>query len=695
MFKTEYPFARILLPMIMGIVLFYFYSNPYSLTVLKVFVSFCCLFLLFVNLYYKNLNAQRFKGFVGISIFTFFFMLGGLLCVLNNDRLDEHYFGDKKFSHLKILVQDEPEQSNQILRFKATVTGGYTSFKQQRATGQLLVAIKLDSLHPIKLQYGDELIIAGKHVEIEPPYNPSEFNFKGWLASQNIYNQAFINQIQVIKTQRNKGNPILAFALKLREKQISKYRNLIKNDEAFAVASTLILGYRANLSQETLAAYSKTGTIHALSVSGSHVAILFLVLDFFLGFLEKKKSLKVLKFIVICTLIWAYATITGLSPSVIRSAIMISIFIASKTFAQNKNSYNILAFAAFCQLLYNPFLIWDVGFQLSYISVFGLIYLQPKIYKWIFVKNNWLDKVWQLIALSLSAQVVTFPLSIYYFHQFPVYFLLGNLFIAIPLFIIMLLGIAILVPVLDHLAPIFEWIVVITNYILKRIADLPYSTFSALWINLPELLLLSLSLGLFVYSMSKFNKKALFAALTLFIIYQSLVIYNGFSASQQRKIIFFSLRKHYACAFICAHTAILATDLTADHKSYQYFVKPALDEMQIKTIDFIDLRRDTAIKGLIKKDHQIIFDRYKMLLIDESLNGKKIKLSGSFSSLWLHNNTKYKLEHSPTGLCYSSLIIDASNKDYKISQFKSFADNNKKGVHILKKNKAYLIDLSE
>lgn len=114
-------------------------------------------------------------------------------------------------------------------------------------------------------------------------------------------------------------------ALKLRAAQVNKYRKLIKNDEAFAVASTLILGYRADLSKETLAAYSKTGTIHALSVSGSHVAIIFFILDFLLIFLNKKNSLRILKFIIICSLIWIYDLITGLSPSVLRSAIMITI----------------------------------------------------------------------------------------------------------------------------------------------------------------------------------------------------------------------------------------------------------------------------------------------------------------------------------------------------------------------------------
>jgi len=681
--------------MTIGILVFYFFPNTACLLLLKIVTLIILVIILAINFTYKKLNAHRFKGITGILIFAFFFVFGGLLCLLNNETLNEHYFAKKSYPYLKIWVNDEPEQTNDILRFKARVVSGYENWKQVKLNGQLLVALKLDSINPVRLKYGDELIISAKYLEVEPPYNPAEFDFKSWLAGQNIYEQTFINQNHLLKTQRNIGNPIIKFALDLREKQVAKYRKMIKNDEAFAVASTLILGYRADLSKETLAAYSKTGTIHALSVSGSHVAIIFLVLDFFLIFLNKKRALRIFKFVLICSLIWTYALITGLSPSVVRSAIMITIFIASKTFAQNKNSYNILAFAAFCQLVYNPFLIWDVGFQLSYISVFGLIYLQPKIYKWVYIKNKWLDRIWQLIALSLSAQLVTFPLSIYYFHQFPVYFLFGNLFISIPLFIIMILGIAILIPFIDRLAPIFEWIIVTTNTVLKWIADLPYSTFSAVWINLPELLLLCLALGLFVYSLSRFNKKILFTSLSVFIAYQSMVFYDDYIAGKQKKIIFFSLRKNYSTAFIDAHNAILVTDLEPENKNYQFFVKPALDEMQIRNIRFINLKQDTVLGTFIKRNRQVIFDQYKILLIDESLNYKNIKLSGEFSSLWLHNNTRYKLNNLPKEVHYKSIIIDASNKDYKIEEFKVFAENMKKGANILKKNKAYLIDLSQ
>jgi competence protein ComEC len=695
MFKAEYVFVRILFPFLIGIGLFYFLPTKNCLHFLKMTMVLCVLSTTALNVTYKKFNTYRYRGAIGILIFMLFFNLGGLLCLQNNERLKENYFANKPCTNLKIWVKDEPQRSNNILRFRAEVISGYHRGQQLKLSGQLLFAVKLDSLKPIRIRYGDEIMVSTKYAEVEPPYNPAEFNFKAWLGSQNIYHQAFIDQDHLIKTGNDNGNPLIWLALNLREKQIEKYRKLIKDKEAFAVASTLILGYRADLSQETLAAYTKTGTIHALSVSGAHVAIIYVVLDFLFLFMNKKPVLKIMKLILICALIWGYALLTGLSPSVVRSAIMISILITAKVLSKNTNSYNVLAFSAFCQLLYNPFLIWDVGFQLSYLAVFGLIYLQPKIYNLMYVKNKWIDKLWNFTAMSLAAQVVTFPLSIYYFHQFPLYFLFGNLFITIPLVLMMYLGIAILVPWLSFLAPIFEWIITFTNQVLRWISNLPYATFSSIWINLPEFILLSSALGLFIYGLANFNKRFIFSSLLIFVCYQVLIVTDDLNACHQQKIIFFSLRKNYAAAFIHGKKIILVTDLKNTDRNYDFFVKPALTQLQADKISLISLNKDTILGDFILKNNQIAFRHYKILLIDDGLNYKTLAGNGIFSSLWISGNTKFNLATLGPDIKYKTVLIDATNKDYRIEIFKKVVKNNHLYIHILKKNKAYLVQLTQ
>lgn len=693
-FKSEIVFVRMLLPFMAGVFCSYNYGAKIFIIPTLIVILLLFLYLIAVNLLYKKIKAYNFKGITGLFFYFFCFALGGLLCLMNNQTLKDDYFANQNYEYLKVWVSNEPAQTNDILRFEVEVTDAVKNNKIQKTTGKLLIALKVDSLNPLGLNYGDELLITAKYLPVEPPYNPGEFDFKSWLASKNIYQQTFINQNQIVKTHKIKGSAVKKYAIEERKKQVAIYRRLIINDEAFAVASTLVLGYRANLSKETLAAYSKTGTIHALSVSGAHVGIIFILLTVMLSFLDRNKFLKVLKVVIICFLIWYYALLTGFSSSVLRSAIMISVFILTKAFNKKSNNYNILAFTAFCLLFYNPFFIMDVGFQLSFISVFGLIYLQPKIYKWLYFKNKWIDKLWAAVALSLAAQLATFPLSIYYFHQFPVYFLLGNIFILLPLMGIMYLGIAILVIRVNFVAPFFEWMITFTNNGLKWISELPFSGVTSIWLAQWQLILLTFALLLLIYSLVNYRKKLLVSAVCLLIIFQSYTSYSKILAMRQRKMISFSLRKNYATAFIDRDHAILVTDLNPNENNYKFFVQPGLDKMQVKNVSFINWEQDTLVSSFQKYKHQIRFHNYQILLLDSTFNYKKIENQPHYNSIWIHKSPRIKIENLKDRVKFSTLLIDASNKDYKIEQYKTEANKFGLDHHVFKKNNSYLIDLN-
>ncbi|WP_214227550.1 ComEC/Rec2 family competence protein [Pedobacter sp. B4-66] len=616
-FKAEVVFLRILLPFSMGIIAFY-HTTSASLVY---WIGLLCLIsftiLIIINLFYKKLKAYNFKSWTAVLIYILLFLLGAFTCIANKQRLNKDYFGVKKQAYLRVWVNDEPQLKSGILRFRASVTKSYLPKKSDpiesiKAIGKLMVSVKTDSLNSIRLSYGDELIIPARITEIAPPYNPAEFDYKSWLASQNIYHQVYLKQAQLTKTNTSQGNPIIAYALALRTKQVQYYRKRIKDDDAFAMAATLILGYRADLSQETLSTYSKTGTIHALSVSGMHVGLIYLVLNWMLQYLNRNSLLKLLKVGTIIILVWLYALLTGFSPSVLRSAIMLSAFIIAKSFNRQSNSYNIIAFAAFCLLVYNPFLIWDVGFQLSFLAVLGLIYLQPKIQNWWHPQNKWINKLWGIIAMSLAAQLITFPFSIYYFHQFPIYFLISNLFIMVPIALLMYLGIVILLGRFEFLAPIFEWLIKFTNSGLKWIADLPLSSLSAIWISRTELLLLSVALYCIAVALAGFKKRMLLFSLTCFMVFQSFAVYDKVEAIYQKKIIVFNIRKNYATAFISKQKAIVFTNLLPENKGFKYFIQPALDQHKIKEIVCIKGNKDTTIADFKLKNQDVAFYNYRI-----------------------------------------------------------------------------------
>ncbi|TDQ11146.1 ComEC/Rec2 family competence protein [Pedobacter metabolipauper] len=656
--RSEFVFVRILAPFALGIFLFYPVDHLEQITWLYRICAFLLLIVLFVHIFYKRLKAYRFKGINGLIIYLFIFSLGGLCSVINKQPLAADHYKHQKANYLKVMVDDEPQLKGHILKFKAKVICAYqcsypsttqnqidhysinAKFDQRSqhsqgfqrsqgsqrsqeddqllkittntATGTILIAVRTNIRQPINLIYGDQLVIPSKLNTIDPPFNPSEFDYRFWLAAQHIDHQAYLYPNQLVKTKSNTGNIIKAFALKTRAAQVSFYRKVIKGDDAFALASTLILGYRADLSQETLSIYSKTGTIHALSVSGMHVGLIYLIINWALQFLNRSKLMKYIKTFLILALIWMYALLTGFSPSVLRSAIMLSVFIIAKTCSRRTNSYNTIAFSAFCLLVYEPFLIWDVGFQLSFLAVLGLIYLQPKIQNWVYIKNKWINKIWSATAISLAAQLITTPFSLYYFHQFPVYFLLSNLFIMLPTALLMYLGILILLGKFEFLGPAFEWLINFTNSGLEWISTLPGANLSSIWLNKIELLLLCMALTTLATALSSFKKMHLYISLMCFLMLQSIHSYGWVTALKQKKMIIYNLRKHHATAFIYAERAIVMTDLDPNGKAFHYFIKPGLDRDHVQKIIFINGNRDTTTSFFSLKGNTITFLKFRM-----------------------------------------------------------------------------------
>lgn len=602
--QAEIVFVRLTIPFIFGILIYYQTTNMVSQTGLAIACLLLFIALLLLNVCYLQWRAYRYKPLIKVAFYLLSFLVAGLLTINHKEELTDAHFTRKPCDFIRIRIDDEPQLKNHIIRVKALVLESIKGDSKTRGSGHLLVSIKLDSGSRFKLAYGDELLIPAQFETLESARNPFQFDTKSWYARQNIYHQTFVKDTKILKTRTNAGNPFIGWAIQLRKQQVDLYNKLLKGSEARAVAATLILGYRAELSAETLAAYSKTGTIHALSVSGMHVGLIYLVLQYALSFMDRRHIGKLMKFTLILTLIWIYALLTGLSPSVLRSVIMLSVYVLAKTFNQQTNSYNILCFSAFCMLIYNPFQLYDVGFQLSYLSVFGLVYLQPKIYHWFHFKFSIFNKLWSALSLSLAAQLVTFPLATYYFHQFPVLFLVSNLFILLPMSLIMYLGIFILLTRFYFLGPLFEWLINFTNSSLEKISRLPYSVYAGIWLDGLELTLLILSTLLITLSLVQYQKKLLLFGLAILVVLLGLCAYDKWTYHDQRMLVFFSLPKGQATAFIQGSQATLLTDLDPASSAYKFNVEPLLMHNQIFSIDFIKKHQIYRYKQLQIKKHE-------------------------------------------------------------------------------------------
>jgi len=691
--KGEIPVVLLLLPFLLGIWLglnLLSGVNVAWLTVVLVALSF--LFIL-LNLNYSRFNLYK-QRWLGGSLIIFILFLFGLISVIGHSELNKsNHFSKIPAQYLIVKISNEPVLKNGLLRFTARAEESIDKEKRLSASGTLLVSIKDSSAK--NLYYGDELLIPVKYNPIDPPFNPAEFNYKMYLANQNIFYQAFLYPKQYALVNTNTGNPIIAHSLRLRQQLVEKLKLNMRDTGAVAIASTLILGYKADLSNDILEAYSKTGTVYVLSVSGAQVAIIYILLTFAFKFGDRYKHCRLIKAVIIIAIIWYYAMLTGFSLSVCRVSVMVSMVIIGKTFSRYVNTLNILAISAFFLLIYDPFFITEVGFQLSYIAVSGLIVFQPVVYKWFKFKNKWADKLWAVCSVSIAAQLVTFPISAFYFHQFPVYFLISNLFVVVPAMVIMYSGILYLilpqVPVVSKsIAFVLEKTIMLMNKGLAIIEHTPYAGINKIWLTIPEYLLLyAIIISLFYFLYDKRTWLLKLSLLCMLLFCSSLSVKN-ISMSRSNSITFLNLKKHQGIVFKNGNRAIILTDIKPTDKIYQYSIQPYLDSCQVSNASVYNLSANINTSYLEKKYGLIQFLNKRIFIFDRLLkyNIPSQKLKTDY--IYLTGNPGAGLSIINSNFDYHILVIDGDNTDNRINRIEKEEKNKRIDYKILKRNNSFI-----
>ena len=304
-------------------------------------------------------------------------------------------------------------------------------------------------------RYGEVWLIRGHPDLSKPPLNPGEFDYRRYLEYRQVYHQQYIHPDQYRLLRLEPPSVLVAISMRAAEQLDGVFRHYIKAKREYAIASALVLGIKDDVDVATKQAYTNTGTTHIMAVSGLQVGLLFAAMSLVLKTLfGRVRGFRLWSALVGLVVIWSYAFLTGLSASVLRATVMFTLIIIGRAAGRQDMIFNTLAVAAFGLLVYNPFLVADVGFQLSFLAVLSIVYLQPRIaqaldveayfyarrhpwqpkaVQWSWRSSGWfLDKVWQATALSLAAQVATFGLGLFYFHQFPLSFLFSNL-VAVPI----------------------------------------------------------------------------------------------------------------------------------------------------------------------------------------------------------------------------------------------------------------------
>ncbi len=262
--------------------------------------------------------------------------------------------------------------------------------------------------------------------------NPGEFDYRRYMNDRGFFWEGYVKKDAWCRLSGQQKRSLFALAARVRASLVGLLREHGLRGRHLAVAAALLAGEREYLDKETRTLFSASGVMHILAISGLHVGIIYLVLMWLFSPLKKIESLKYIRFFVILAALWGYAFITGLSPSVTRAALMFSLFLAADIFQRKNNPFNTLAVAAFLMLMINPLLVRDVAFQLSYLAVLGIVAFYRPFTRPLRTGLPLIDRLWSLVAVSLAAQVTTFPLTLYYFHRFSFLFPLTNILV-IPL----------------------------------------------------------------------------------------------------------------------------------------------------------------------------------------------------------------------------------------------------------------------
>jgi len=559
-FWHRVPVVRLLLPFVSGIGISMFYPPGLWFP----FVVFLVTFLAAIVLYF-SIRQFAHRWFFGAIVTLCLFSGGMALHQYQNElRSDTHFSGFPRTAYLIIKVDEQPVPKATSWKMKCKVLGVADSTGAQRAvTGSLMLYAKKTGSRPV-CHYGDILTVAAGSVRpVSPPQNPDEFNYKRYLAFNNIYFQAYTDQLTDLHC--NKANPVRKWVYGVQQYFKKVLAQNIGAQNETGVAQALLYGYDDDIDAETVQAYSNTGTLHVLAVSGMHVGIIFMILGLFLRFMDKQQKLKIAKGILILAVLWLYSLLCGLSPSILRATVMFSFIIVADLLGARSSIYNTLAASAFVLLCYDTNMLANVGFQLSYLAVIGIVFFQPLISNW-YTPSGWLmNEIWKITAVSIAAQLVTFPVGLLYFHQFPNCFLFSNLIIIPLTTIILYMGMVLLVVskwawLAALLGKVIYYAIVFTNGIVKMVEQIPSSYVNGIHISIFQSILLYIIIGaitaFFLLKRPVYFKTMLLASSLFFTIQ---LIHQLDNASQNRLLIY-NINKHTAVHIIKGNQAILLAD---------------------------------------------------------------------------------------------------------------------------------------
>ncbi|XLS28678.1 ComEC/Rec2 family competence protein [Flavobacteriaceae bacterium M23B6Z8] len=486
---------------------------------------------------------RRFLQKPGFTLLAYliFFVLGTTTMTVQYDRnYESHYTNQIKEDHTHLVFLRITETLKSSKKFDRYL-GELIQLDSVPASGKVLLNLQKDSTQ--KLHVDGIYVLKDRLQELRKPLNPGQFDYASYMAKKEIYHQIYTSSYSVILV--SKSNSLLGMAHRIQQKLVEKLAIQNFGNQELAIMTALLLGDRAHISAETYADFSSAGVIHILAISGLHIGILLMILNFLLRPLHRFKNGRMYKSVLIILLLWIFALLTGLSPSVVRSVTMFSLFAYALNRKKITSTYNVLFASMFFLLLFNPLLIFDVGFQLSYAAVFAILWIQPLLYaKWQ-PQYKLIRYLWSLFTVTIAAQLGLLPLSFFYFHQFPGLFFISNLFIIPFLGFLLCAGIVVLIlsvfnSLPDLFAEFYNNLLWLLHTFVSWVAQQESFIFKHIFFDTKMLIASYLLLFAFLLLISKRSKKRVFILSTSSVCLLCLISWNSYYQHKTDALIIFN-----------------------------------------------------------------------------------------------------------------------------------------------------------
>ena len=502
--------------------------------------------LFFIN-YFRARKLLFQDAFFGICVISLFVFIGVFAVSLRLPQHNPAHYTNSTFtnSNTPTILGGEVVEILKPGVFQDKYIVQATDMNGEPVTGKILLNISRDSLVPA-LKIGDRIAAGAAITKINTPLNPYQFNYSDYMENLGVLRQMNASRNEVIILGKGSGN-IRGIAGDIRNRIISGLRQKNFKQEELAIIQALLLGQRQEISQEIYSNYAAAGVIHILAVSGLHVGIILLLLNRVLKPLERIGYGKVLKTILLLLLLWGFAIMAGLSPSVVRAVSMFSFVAVGMQLNRRTSVLNTLFMSLLVLLLINPYFITQVGFQLSYTAVFSIVLIQPHVYKLYKGNSRIIKYFWGILSVTLAAQIGVLPLSLFYFHQFPGLFFLSNLVI-LP-FLGLILGMGILIMILSWfrllpsiLAEGFGFMISTLNNFVGWAASREEFIFENIGFSLLLCLTSYLVVFAFILLLKDFKFKTIVFFLAAIIVFQSALLYEHSSEVEEEILVFHKSR---------------------------------------------------------------------------------------------------------------------------------------------------------